>query len=992
MKIKILFMGILTLPLMDNHVFSSSLPAEKSLSRESSSRYSQLSSEYMDLIKRDLIAHKEAGGDPKSFVFVFDVHGVLTSHANPDESARPEYARVRIVNFLKELKRLGATVVISSAWSDPARTAQSVRAAGLGDLLSKEITITPDYLMGAMRDVVYIGPSVISVKDDTSASYFYGKALAGILAARDVEINRLYLFDDSERNLNLFLDQVERIQGRHSPGMARFEAVPVKIASLSTYEFSINAQCDDLSGAIPNGAFVEFFINGTRIASLPLAVYNRRETIVIKDRIAFDGNELDQIQLTYRIVDKNGTASETFNATGNRGSLISLIEDGNVVNGITVELSQSASSAINTPPIRMQLTGVRRAELAIPRGVSPALISQSGVPLPVYNQRNPLDLTAAPKFESLLKSRQASSNGANVSSDDSQQPLSTIKRPPFSLGAMFKLPGEETRGGNAESVSSAGAGIGGGRVSQYNPQEAFDWNAFAKKQKLIFDNLNPEFTIFLKQDFIDPEKELEINQKLIESLPHLPAKVTKFNKPAVQYLSEDLQARNNVLETKIVQKEAFLVQENNREIYAILSKYNFDFKSSGVMPRPLSSNRLVKSVAAYFQPTEEEFAVLSARISHPGMQDAINALRTKLPREESFNDLYMRLERYLSMRPEQFMKTFDSISQQKVLTNKRLHFGILSRNVVSAHKQLKIISDVLNKLITQQRGNTGTLRVLQEDVMADIENARALTISIESTLSQSLPLEERVGDNILDVKYASETTPTHVRENLHKFDLSPEAKEVLFEQGKEKLTSKISVEGYERKVHRVPHVVQDDVPFIMNILNNRLYILPFESQEGFHHHHILGGGAIDAAGIVTFRDGKIYHISADTGHYKSSVTHHLYNAIKYIPRSWFHPDAKVSNLSPGADGYKEMPYQNFIEGGYDDERFWQEKKLGKDAIEGYHINPRKTLYRQPSERTPSSSSMERRMQYAAAVSEEEKEEASEGKADPKTEETDHNKR
>lgn len=475
------------------------------------------------------------------------------------------------------------------------------------------------------------------------------------------------------------------------------------------------------------------------------------------------------------------------------------------------------------------------------------------------------------------------------------------------------------------------------KMLDYNSMQPFPWNEIVKN-KAFCKLLAPELLLDLNQESIDFENELNVNKQIIDSLTPY-----KNGKPLPRFSSDlayieavigALNRRNAILQNIIEEENRFLEDGENTRIYFILQKYNFKFQSNGVKKFLLRTSKGIKSGEAYFQPTEEEFRLLESKIAFPGMNEALKELRDKLARTQQFEQLYKSIASYqFASKPKAFGKE-SKTNLNEILSSLRDTEGTIK----------KIQQNIANCQLF--RGLDKKIRDILKLLMEDCAASEQLIVSsiaiTKRKLAEQQELNERSGPNLLRESYLHGVgTPEEMVADSRFFDIPLAKKEVTFNQGTKKLMTHVHVVVQEEtpilKLSAQPEIVQDDVLFIMNIVHGILYILPFESIEGFHHHHIYLAGSIDTAGIVQFKDGKIKHIAADTGHYKSSVTAHFYPALAQLPSEWFCADAIVSNyFSNDAPGYKQMSYIDFMNTGHENYEFWNEPQWTVSGLENYH--------------------------------------------------------
>jgi hypothetical protein len=146
----------------------------------------------------------------KNHIFIFDVHGVLTTLKDPSDDILgiTEKANEKLVTLYHQLKELGATVVISSAWRDMSRVFLSLDKTNIGHF--EEIVFTSD----EGYDIVHSG-NVVSARETSKISNFFGgsggdyscKKEAAIWYANQQGVDQIFsitLFDDRTNNLEKF--------------------------------------------------------------------------------------------------------------------------------------------------------------------------------------------------------------------------------------------------------------------------------------------------------------------------------------------------------------------------------------------------------------------------------------------------------------------------------------------------------------------------------------------------------------------------------------------------------------------------------------------------------------------------------------------------------------------------------------------------------------------------------------------------------------------
>ncbi len=484
------------------------------------------------------------------------------------------------------------------------------------------------------------------------------------------------------------------------------------------------------------------------------------------------------------------------------------------------------------------------------------------------------------------------------------------------------------------------------KVLDYNPLQPFPWNDIVKDVS-FFKLLTPELVTDLKQESIDFESELIVNKQVINSLtPYRDGTkpLPRFSSDLryVKAIVEALIKRNIELQRIIEEENIFLKDGENIRIYFVLQKYNFKFQSDGVKKFSPRKNNGIKSGEAYFQPTEEEFRLLESKMAFPGMSEAIEELQGKLARTQHFEQLYRSIALYqFASKPKPFGKE-SKTNLKEILSSLRDTEGTI-RAI-----QKNITNCQLVRKLEQKSKNI--LKSLMEDTAISAKLIMSSIAITERKLAEQQSINERAGGiNLLRESYRHGVdTPEEMVTDPRFFEISLAKKEVTFNQGTKKLMTHVHVVMQEEvpilKLSAQPEIVQDDILFIMNIVGGTLYILPFESIEGFHHHHIYLAGGVDTAGIVQFKDGKIKHIAADTGHYKSSVTAHLYPALAQLPNEWFCADAIVSNyFSNDAAGYKQISYLDFMNAGHKDYKFWNEPKWIPSDLRRHHNIPKQQL-------------------------------------------------
>lgn len=234
-----------------------------------------------------------SGGDPSQLVYVFDVHGVLTSCADPSTPDGTDYCRPNVVSLVKTLQARGATIILSSAWNEAEEIRKCITAAGLQDFLNETPSLQNEVFDGEEFQVLRLGTHVISAGQKTV--YFKYKAPAALIALRDRLhlIAQCYFVDDNPHNLELFKNYMER----HLHLLPHVTEIGLYLESRLTkikLRFSVHT-LNDMRPYLPE--HFRLYLNGQLIVCLPGALFEKSDRIALNEEVYIYGNEKDCIEV-----------------------------------------------------------------------------------------------------------------------------------------------------------------------------------------------------------------------------------------------------------------------------------------------------------------------------------------------------------------------------------------------------------------------------------------------------------------------------------------------------------------------------------------------------------------------------------------------------------------------------------------------------------------------------------------------------------------------
>jgi hypothetical protein len=90
--------------------------------------------------------------------------------------------------------------------------------------------------------------------------------------------------------------------------------------------------------------------------------------------------------------------------------------------------------------------------------------------------------------------------------------------------------------------------------------------------------------------------------------------------------------------------------------------------------------------------------------------------------------------------------------------------------------------------------------------------------------------------------------------------------------------------------------------------------------HGFHHSSMVDGGKVIGAGEWIVRKGKLWKISANSGHYQPTIDF-LYRAVLNMAPA-FQSDTTVFLYDSVADKWIDYPVQQFISAPSAGSRYW----------------------------------------------------------------------
>lgn len=414
----------------------------------------------------------------------------------------------------------------------------------------------------------------------------------------------------------------------------------------------------------------------------------------------------------------------------------------------------------------------------------------------------------------------------------------------------------------------------------------------------------------------------------------------------LELIANNLRKRNAYINRQREELEKLLQSEGLDHISSTLIEHGlmFELKKTDPDHKPSLSDLIIsnikgpkndlKPILYYYQPPQEVLNILSEKeINLPNGFINKNILDERLhftidpsPEDQSLFNQYYRM-------PLEIVDPSDAKEEKK-------------DKLKSLRRKLDKLLEIEHSLYGRQSDPHYSL--LLEDLNKTERYLRSAIISAEFLVESVSSLgASRENPNVLRQSHMIEViSPEAIEKSPNFYAATIPQKQVLYDSQNDILVSRISLEpvdndnleaGERLKVREELEQVQPNKEFIFALKNGKLYILPQDSIEVFHHLNILPGKSIDSGGVVEFNEkGKIKSINVDTGHYKSSIIYHLYPAIIQLPSEFFSDDAIVSNLPKSAENYKEVPYKDFISGKYLDPDFWNEREFTKEELQKYH--------------------------------------------------------